>query len=175
MYQPRVKLYPFFVLLMVFNSCKTNNKVVFLKEKAEVFVKVNSACRNSAILPLENETQLKNNMQSYSDVSMKRMKFKTNKEIDRSTHKLNKIELVINETCQTRSDNNPPSIKLQQKLIFENLSTKELLNFETDTIINDQILNPDQVALKKVNYQDYILVLTERNYKKAFNSFNKKK
>jgi hypothetical protein len=150
--------------------------MVLLEEKSpEGSVKVNSACRNSIILPLENEAGLKNNLELYSTASIKKLKFKTNAKPDKATYRLIKTELIINESCLAKSDNNPPSIRLQQKIIFENLKTLELIDIESDTLINNQNLNPGQIARPKANYQNYIAPLTEKNFKKAHNFFYKRK
>jgi hypothetical protein len=146
-----------------------------LEEKPEIELKVNSACRNSSILPLENEAQIKSNTASFSAASIKKMKFKTSKTLEKATSKVKKIELTINESCQAKTDNASSSLKIQQKIVFENTKTGELVDFETDTIINNQKLDPAKIAEKKINYQDYILSLTQINFKKASRFFNQKK
>jgi len=102
------------------------------------------------------------------------MKFKTSNKLTKATHKISKIEFTITESCQTKSDNNPPPIKLKEKLILENLTTKEIIYFETDTLINQQILSSKQLAPKEANFLPYILPLTQKNYSKAKEFFKRK-
>jgi len=150
--------------------------IVLFANKAEVELTVNSACRNSAILPFENENGMKSNIQSYAASAVKNLKFKTNQTLDKSNCRISKIELIITETCTAvKPDGNPPALKLQEKLSLENTITKQLYSFEADTIINDQKLVPGQLAAKKVNYQPYLQLLTERAFKNAKAFFYKKK
>ncbi|MCW3086473.1 MAG: hypothetical protein JWP12_3839 [Bacteroidetes bacterium] len=164
------------IVLMVV-CCKTGGtSIVLFEDKAEVKFTVNSACRNSAILPLANETGLKSNVQSYAASAIKNLKFKTNSSLEKSTCRISRIEMIITETCEAaKPDGNPPSLKLKQKLSLENTVTKQVYSFETDTIINNQKLNPGQLAVKKVNYEAYFQPLTDRNFKKAKTFFSKKK
>jgi len=51
-----------FFLTTTLLCCKTaKKKLVVFEEKETIEIKVNSACRNSTITPLKNETELKNN------------------------------------------------------------------------------------------------------------------
>ncbi len=173
----RIHFVTIVVITCLIVCCKTTGtKIVLFDDQAEVVFSVNSACRNSTLLPLENETGLKSSVQSYTANAIKKQKFKTNPSLDRSTYRISKIEMIITETCQAaKPDGNPPSLKLQQKLSLENTVTKQLYSFETDTIINNQKLNPGQLAVKKVDYQAYFQPLTDRNFKKAKAFFSQKK
>ena len=173
----RIRFVTIVVITCLVAGCKTAaTKIVLFDDKAEVVFSVNSACRNSAILPLENESVLKSSVQSYAANAIKKQKFKTNSSLDRSTCRISKIEMIITETCQAaKPDGNPPSLKLQQKLSLENTVTKQLYSFETDTIINNQKLNPGQLAVKKVDYEVCFQPLTDRNFKKAKAFFSQKK
>lgn len=162
------------VLLNGFSACKTGKPVV-LEEKAEVMITANSACRNSAIFPLENEAGLKANIQSYATASLKKLKFKTGTQAKKTNMRISKIELVVTEFCTEKEDKNPQPVKLHQKLTMENTQTQKTYTFEVDTLINNRSLNPSQLATVKVDYQSYIQPLTERNFKKAKDFFLKKK
>lgn len=166
----------FFFLLIGCIGCKTNGtKLILLEEKSTVEVKLNSACRASVILPINDEELLKKNIQMYADAGIKKMKLKTNSSADKATCRIKNIELVITESCPTKLDGNAASLKLHQKLILEQLKTKELLVFEVDSVINNQKLTPNQLAVKKVDYQSYIPPLTERNLSKLKDFYKKKK
>lgn len=157
-------------------SCKTQKlKLVFFEEKELVEVKINSGCRNSSVSPLTNEDELKNYIHNSAMASIKKLKLRTNKEIEKSTLKTNKIEYIINETCQTSNNNQVYSYKIQQKLSIQNIASKEIFIFESDTLINNQQLLPNQLAVKKVDIAKFISPLTESNYVKAKNYFKQKK
>ena|SRR6218665_360507 len=169
-------LKPIAVLLLLsgFVACKTTRPVV-LEEKPEVAITTNSACRSSTIFPLQDEAGLKANIQSYAAGSLKKLKFKTGKTAKKANTRISKIELVITESCAEKGDKNPPPVKLHQKMTMENTKTLQIYSFEVDTLINNRSLNPNQLAVAKVDYQSYIQPLTERNFKKAKVFFAKKK
>ena len=165
------------ILLFVSSySCKTQQlKLVFLEEKELVEVEINSGCRNSGVSPIVNEEELKNAIHNSAIASIKKLKLRTNKEIQKSTLKTNKIEYIINETCLTSNNNQVYSYKIRQVLSIENILSKEIFIFESDTLINNQQLNTNQLAVKKVDIAKYISPLTESNYMKAKNYFRQKK
>lgn len=157
-------------------SCKTQQlKVVFFEEKEMADVKVNSACRNSSVFPLTNEDELKNEIHNSVVSSIKKMKFKTNSDARKSTLKTNKVEYIINESCQKNDNNQMYSFKIQQKISIENIVTNEIYVFESDTLVNNQQLNSSPLASKKVDFMKFIFPLTKNNYKQAKRQFSTKK
>jgi hypothetical protein len=168
-------LFIFFICIGI-NACKTQQlKVVFLNEKEIAEVKVNSACRNSSIYPIKNEEELKNEIHNAVILSIKKMKFKTNSDVGKSTLKTNKVEYIINESCQISNKNQVYSFEIQQKISVENIVTKEIYVFESDTLLNNQQLNSNQLAAPKVDLMKFIFLLTENNYKQAKRQFSTKK
>jgi len=164
------------VLALLLGGCKAaGTKMIMLEASPEVEVTVNSACRNSAILPLKDEAGLKSALRSHSSAAMKRLKLKTTAKEAKSTFSTTKIELGIYETCQEKSDKNPPPVRLHEKLTLQHTKTKELYVFEMDTLINNQKLNPNQLAVPKVDYESYLLPLTQLAYQKAKIFFSRKK
>ncbi|MCW3104000.1 MAG: hypothetical protein JWO09_2440 [Bacteroidetes bacterium] len=164
------------LLLLILAGCKAaGTKMIMLEASPEVEVTVNSACRNSAILPLKDEAGLKSALRSHSSAAMKRLKLKTTAKEAKSTFTTTKIELAIYETCQGKSDNNPPPVRLHEKLTLQHTKTKEMYVFEMDTLINNQKLNPNQLAVPKVDYEAYLLPVTQLAYQKAKTFFSRKK
>lgn len=164
-----------FITAIVY-SCKTQKlKVVFSQDKEVVEVRVNSGCRNSSVFPIVNEEELKNDIHNSVAATIKKVKFKTNKDVNKATLKTSKVEYVINETCQSNGSNQIFSYKIYQKVSVENIATKEIFIFESDTLVNNQQLLPNQLAVKKVDIAKFIGPLTESNYVKAKYYFKQKK
>ena len=103
------------------------------------------------------------------------MKFKTNSDARKSTLKTNKVEYIINESCQKNDNNQMYSFKIQQKISIENIVTNEIYVFESDTLVNNQQLNSSPLASKKVDLMKFIFPLTKNNYKQAKRQFSTKK
>jgi hypothetical protein len=160
---------PVIITLITLNSCSTTkNRLIIFDEQLVTEVKVNSACRNSSVLPLKNEDELKEAIRTGSAQSVKELKLSISREIEKSTHKIYKIDFIIYEICAAGKENAVHSFRLEEELVLKNIHTGDLLSFKSDTLINNQALSVNrQLAPRQIKFTDYIPVLTNKNYLKA--------
>lgn len=163
-------------MLGVLAGCKaTGTKMIVMEAKPEVQITVNTACRNSAVSPLQNEDALKAALQDHSTTAIKRLKLRSTGKEEKSTFRIMKIELTLNETCQGKADNNLPPLRLHEKLILQHTKTMALYSFETDTLINNRQLSPGQLSVPKAGFESYLLPVTQVTWQKAKDFFREKK
>lgn len=153
--------------ISVFSCRTTKNKNVLFETAINGTVEVNSSCRNSLYLPLKNDSALIAELKKNSADAMREVKIRTNQSVEKSNYKIEKVILIVYETCGANLIKNKVPLRLEEKITLTNIETTQAIDFTTDTIINDQILSaPKQIETKKVDFSKYIPILSLKNYSK---------
>lgn len=152
-------------MLAVF-SCKTAEKssLVLYNKENNINIVVRSSCKISSIAP--NEPGLKDQITKESQEAFAKLKLKGSSSLEKSNYRISKTELVITERCGVAATNGKPFVGLQQILLLENIASKQLIEFKSDTVLVDQqsLGQPSTLVPKKITLEPYITGLTDKNY-----------
>jgi hypothetical protein len=164
-------------MVLIFSSCKPVEKssLVLYSVQSPVTIEVSSSCRTSSVSLAQDEAILKEKINESSRQSLAKLKIKESSSPGKSNYRISKTELVITERCGTIAGSRP-FIGLRQVLVLENILSKQLVEFSSDTVVVEQqsLGKPDALAGQKVKLEPYVLPLTEKNFIKAKAYFKKR-